>query len=128
MPDHLYILYIPNIQFKHFLVMTATGSSCPTAFSLGEETNPHLGATSFQGVQRATKSPPSLHFISINTPRAVPLHIPRHTCGGTPLSREKHSSTTQQKQTSQMSLQRTGNTQNRGPADVTKARISHQKR
>ncbi|KAK4809582.1 hypothetical protein QYF61_025025 [Mycteria americana] len=59
----------PNIQSKPPLVQLEAISSCPMACYLGEETDPHLSTTSFQGVEESNKVSPQPPFLQAKQPQ-----------------------------------------------------------
>ncbi|KAK4832178.1 hypothetical protein QYF61_020958 [Mycteria americana] len=59
----------PNIQAKPPLAQLEVVSSCPMACYLGEETDPHLATTSFQGVVESNKVSPQPPFLQAKQPQ-----------------------------------------------------------
>ena len=74
-PDHSFSEEIlPNIQPKPPLTQLEAASSCSITTDLGEETNTHLAATSFQVVVESNKvSPYCLLFSRLNNPSSLNL-------------------------------------------------------
>ncbi|KAK4822538.1 hypothetical protein QYF61_015544 [Mycteria americana] len=59
----------PNIQSKPPLAQLEAISSCPITCNLGEETDPHLSTTSFQGVVKSDKVSPQPPFLQAKQPQ-----------------------------------------------------------
>ncbi|KAK4831037.1 hypothetical protein QYF61_014969, partial [Mycteria americana] len=59
----------PNIQSKPLLVQLEAISSRPITCYLGEETDPHLSTTSFQGVEESNKVSPQPPFLQAKQPQ-----------------------------------------------------------
>ncbi|KAK4823556.1 LOW QUALITY PROTEIN: hypothetical protein QYF61_003300 [Mycteria americana] len=59
----------PNIQSKPPLAQLEAISSCPITCYLGEETDPHLSTTSFQGVVESDKVSPQPPFLQAKQPQ-----------------------------------------------------------
>ncbi|KAK4833055.1 hypothetical protein QYF61_027717 [Mycteria americana] len=59
----------PNIQSKPPLAQLEAISSCPITCYLGEETDPHLSTTSFQGVVESDKVSPEPPFLQAKQPQ-----------------------------------------------------------
>ncbi|KAK4830676.1 hypothetical protein QYF61_012776 [Mycteria americana] len=68
----------PNIQSKPPLAQLEAISSCPITCYLGEETNPHLSTTSFQGVVESDKvspQPPLLQAKQSQLPQPLLIRL-----------------------------------------------------
>ncbi|KAK4831732.1 LOW QUALITY PROTEIN: hypothetical protein QYF61_018862 [Mycteria americana] len=59
----------PNIESKPPLAQLEAISSCPITCYLGEETDPHLSTTSFQGVVESNKVSPQPPFLQAKQPQ-----------------------------------------------------------
>ncbi|KAK4814157.1 hypothetical protein QYF61_009975 [Mycteria americana] len=68
----------PNIQSKPPLVQLEAISSCPMAYYLGQETDPHLSTTSFQVAVESDKVSPQPPFLQAKQPQFPQPLLIRH--------------------------------------------------